>query len=92
MGWVTHGLKKISKTASLISIGPHSNIKFTHIKKVDGMLVIGVKNNELKNKYQEQLPEDIFDRSYQVHQHHLRHHHHQQRHQYHDHQYHHRHH
>ncbi|CAF2927306.1 unnamed protein product [Rotaria sp. Silwood2] len=47
------------------------NIKYVHIKEVDGILVIGVKNDLIKQKYQKQLPEDLFDRTnYQIYQHH----------------------
>ncbi|CAF1265982.1 unnamed protein product [Rotaria sordida] len=54
---------------------------------VDGTLFIGVKTNMLKEKYQDQIPEDLFDRKH--HQYYYQHHH-QNHHQYH-HQYNHRH-
>ncbi|CAF5035514.1 unnamed protein product, partial [Rotaria sp. Silwood1] len=57
------------------------DFKYVHVKVVDGTLFIGVKNNMIKQKYQDQIPEDMFDRK---HYHQYRHqHHHQNRHQYH---------
>jgi hypothetical protein len=43
-------------------------IKYAHVKVVNGLLIIGVRNEKSKQKYQEQIPEDIFDR--QNYQHH----------------------
>ncbi|CAF4144676.1 unnamed protein product [Rotaria sordida] len=63
------------------------DVNYVHVKVVDGTLFIGVKTNMLKEKYQDQIPEDLFDRKH--HQYYYQHHH-QNHHQYH-HQYNHRH-
>ncbi|CAF4994801.1 unnamed protein product, partial [Rotaria sp. Silwood1] len=63
------------------------DVKYVHVKVVDGTLVIGVKNNMMKQKYQDQIPENMFDRKhYEIYQHYNQH-----RHQHH-HPYHHQHH
>jgi hypothetical protein len=38
------------------------NIDYTHVKTVDEVLIIGVKNDEMKQQNEKQLPYDIFDR------------------------------
>ena len=38
---------------------------------VNGLLIIGIKNDETKRQYQQQIPEDLFNRrNYQLHRHH----------------------
>ncbi|CAF1370990.1 unnamed protein product [Rotaria sordida] len=63
------------------------DVKYVHVKVVDGTLFIGVKNNVIKQKYQDQISADMFDRKhYQIYQHHHQHryqHHHQYYHQHH---------
>ena len=51
------------------------DIKYVHIKERKGMLMIGMKNRLMKQKYQEQIPEDMFDRrNYYIQQRHHQHH------------------
>ncbi len=51
------------------------DIKYAHVKVVNGLLIIGVRNDKIKQKYQEQIPEHIFDRqNYQYHRRHHQHH------------------
>lgn len=48
-----------------------NGFKHVHIKPINDMSIIGVKNDKIKRKYAKQIPEDIFDRrNYHIHQHH----------------------
>ncbi|CAF1119595.1 unnamed protein product [Rotaria sordida] len=40
----------------------HYNIRYTHIKTVAELLVIGVENDIIKQQNEQQLPNDIFNR------------------------------
>ncbi|CAF5044033.1 unnamed protein product, partial [Rotaria sp. Silwood1] len=83
--YITRPMYYKFKKSSIRKILEQHHINYIHIKDVDGILVIGVKNSLIQQQYQDQIPEDIFDRKhYQIYQHHYQHHYqhcHQNRHQ-----------
>ncbi|CAF5025143.1 unnamed protein product [Rotaria sp. Silwood1] len=69
---------------SIKKILKQHHINYVHVKEVDGILIIGVKNSLIQQQYQDQIPEDIFDRKhYQIHHQHRHQHRHQHHHQHH---------
>ncbi|CAF1166667.1 unnamed protein product, partial [Rotaria sordida] len=94
--YITRSMYYKFKMSSIKKILKQHHINYIHIKDVDGIVVIGVKNSLIQQQYQHQIPENIFDRKhYQIYQHrHQNHHqsHHQNHHRPHHHQYHHQHH
>ena len=47
------------------------DVQSVNVKVVNGLLIIGVKNDEIKRQYQQQIPKHLFnDRNYQLHRHH----------------------
>jgi hypothetical protein len=57
------------------------DIDYTHVKEVNGLLIIGVKDDKIKQQYQDHIPEDMFDRqNYQYHRSHHQHHQYHRRH------------
>ncbi|CAF4213281.1 unnamed protein product [Rotaria sordida] len=56
---------------SIKKILKQHHINYVDVKEFDGMLIIGVKNSLIQQQYQDQIPEDMFDRKhYKNHQHH----------------------
>ncbi|CAF2977863.1 unnamed protein product [Rotaria sp. Silwood2] len=83
--YITRSMYYKFTKSSIRKILKQHHFNYVHVKVVDGIVIIGVKNALIQQQYQDQIPEDIFDRKhYQNYQHHHQHryqHHHQHNHQ-----------